>query len=64
MYNVAQDAHNCYPVSIEQVVNDIENKFKLTSDKDKHKLDITSYENFLERYIKGEGKLWQRQKNN
>lgn len=26
VYNVAQDAHNCYPVSIEQIIKDINNQ--------------------------------------
>lgn len=55
MYNVAQDAHNCYPVPINQIIHEMEIKFKSTSNKDRHKLDITPYENFLERYIKERG---------
>lgn len=27
-YNVAVDAHNCYPVSIEQIIQDFKDKFK------------------------------------
>lgn len=52
MYNVAMDAHNCYPVSIDTVIEDIERELKALPDMTRKAKDIRPYISFLDRVLR------------
>lgn len=48
MYNVGVDAHNCYPVSLEQVKEDIQEKFLNVPMEKEQEFNIKPYISFLD----------------
>lgn len=48
MYHVGVDSHNCYPVSLEQVIQDIQEKFLNTPMEVEQKMNIEPYISFLD----------------